>query len=409
MSSDLIRRIAIKGFRSIRDVTWNPGALNVVIGPNASGKSNLLKVFRLLSAAASGDLQDCIDSEGGMGSILWGSIDPRLSVGITWKEPHGPDPSFAYSLALEPLVTTGSYKIVFEDFQSSEPNLPVSASYTRDDLTFSAEGLSEATSRGFAQAFHGTEPLLSLARSPLVDNNELKHAQKRLASLHILDDFHTDSGAQIRRPVTSRRETRLFANGQNLPEVLHTLYESDFDFKEQIDAAMFAAFPDEYKELAFPPAGERQIQIAVRWKSLNRPEIAAHLSDGALRFLFIIAALSQPAPPMVIAIDEPETGLHPRMMRIIAEYAEDASRNTQVIFTTHSSEFLDVFRTDRPPTVSVTELVNGETQLRVVDPDMLRRWVKGYTLGGLYQSRELEQMPDAEAKEEQPQSEGLAA
>jgi predicted ATPase len=95
--------------------------------------------------------------------------------------------------------------------------------------------------------------------------------------------------------------------------------------------------------------------------------------------------------PSLIAIDEPETGLHPSMLPIVAEYARDASERTQVILTTHSPEFLDAFR-DNPPTTTVVEWRDGETNLRLLAGDELDYWLKNYTLGELYRSRELEGM-----------------
>ena len=133
-------------------------------------------------------------------------------------------------------------------------------------------------------------------------------------------------------------------DGQNLISVLHTLYTGDRDFKNEINLAMRAAFGEDFEELVFPPAADQRVQLRVRWKSLQREQSAADLSDGTLRFLFLLAVLASPSPAPLIAIDEPETGLHPSMLPIVAEYAVDASSRTQVIFTTHSPQFLDAFR-----------------------------------------------------------------
>lgn len=157
---------------------------------------------------------------------------------------------------------------------------------------------------------------------------------------------------------------------------------------------MAAAFGDEYEELTFTPAGEQRIQLAVRWAKLKRPQTAASLSDGTLRFLFLITALAQPNPPALIAIDEPETGLHPSMMRIIAEYAQEASRHTQVVLTTHSPALLDAF-TDAEPTVTVCELKDGATVLKNLDSEALKYWLSKYSLGELQQSGQLEAMQPA--------------
>lgn len=93
----------------------------------------------------------------------------------------------------------------------------------------------------------------------------------------------------------------------------------------------------------------------------------------------------------MISIDEPEIGLHPSMLPIVAELAVDASERTQVILTTHSPQLLDAF-TGTPPTTTVAQAVDGETRLSVVDSEELRRWLEEYSLGALFRSGELEGM-----------------
>src|SRR4051794_34893648 len=82
--------------------------------------------------------------------------------------------------------------------------------------------------------------------------------------------------------------------------------------------AMRAAFGNDFEKLVFPPAADQRIHMRIRWRSLKREQSAADLSDGTLRFLFLLAVLANPSPPPVIAIDEPETGLHPSMFPIVA-------------------------------------------------------------------------------------------
>jgi predicted ATPase len=89
---------------------------------------------------------------------------------------------------------------------------------------------------------------------------------------------------------------------------------------------MRAAFSDDYEELVFPPAADQRVQMRVRWRSLKTEQSAADLSDGTIRFLMLLAILANPSPGELIAIDEPEAGLHPSMLPIIAEHAAAAPR-----------------------------------------------------------------------------------
>ena len=134
---------------------------------------------------------------------------------------------------------------------------------------------------------------------------------------------------------------------------------------------MFAAFGDEFVKLVFSPdAADQRIQFKVRWKSLENPVPASDLSDGTLRFLYLLAILANPNPPPLIAIDEPETGLHPRMLSIIGEFAAEAARRTQVVFTTHSAAFLDGLNRFNPIT-TIVESLNSETQIKNVSTEVL--------------------------------------
>ncbi len=186
-------------------------------------------------------------------------------------------------------------------------------------------------------------------------------------------------------------EKRVDPDGQNLISVLHTLYSGDRDFKRDIDSAMRAAFGDDFEELVFPPASDQRIQMRVRWKSLKREQSAAELSDGTLRFLFLLTVLANPSPAPIIAIEEPETGLHPSMLPLVAEFAVDAANRGQVILTTHSPQLLDAF-VGTQPTTTVATWQDGETILQTLNGETLDYWLQEYSLGTLFQSGELEQM-----------------
>lgn len=392
-----IKQLDIEGFRSLRKVSWLPGDLNVIIGPNGTGKSNLLRFLELISVSAQGRMGKYIQSLGGMEPIIWdGSVSSITCTLHTTPEGGDLGPEH-YEFELARLGSGSSYKVGKEllinshklrektekkPFKFLERLSKKAVIYDEKERTFTTpeEFISEE------------ETLLSIASGPFINNHFIPPFQKSIASIAVYHDLHTNKDASMRQPTISRLEKRVDPDGQNLISVLHTLYTGDRDFKNDIHSAMRAAFGDDFEELVFPPASDQRIQMRVRWKSLRREQSAAELSDGTLRFLFLLTVLASPTPAPIIAIDEPETGLHPSMLPLVAEYAVDASKRSQVILTTHSPQFLDAFDKKTIPTTTVAKWENGETVFQTLEGRKLDYWLKEYSLGSLFISGELEQL-----------------
>ncbi len=389
-----ILQLDIEGFRSLKKVSWKPGDLNVVIGPNGTGKSNLLRFLELMSVSAQGRLGKYIQSLGGMEPIVWDGQVKTISFKL--RRPLGENDLMSYILEFVRLGTSSSYRIQREllaDFypvETEKRNEPVKF-LERNGLQARIFTDKQEVLTAPEDSISEEESFLSIAAGPFVSNPLTKLFQLDLALWKIYHDLQVHQDAIIRQAAVARSEKMIAPNGQNLIPVLHTLYDGDRDFKRDINSAMRAAFGDDFDELVFPPAADQRIQLRVRWKSLKREQSAADLSDGTLRFLLLLTILASPSPPPLIAIDEPETGLHPSMLPIIAEYAIDAAARTQVIFTTHSPQFLDAF-TDTKPATTVAKWENGETTLRVLEGEQLDYWLKEYSLGALFKSGELEGM-----------------
>jgi predicted ATPase len=439
-----IINLEIEGYRSFKSQSWRPGSLNVLIGPNASGKSNLLRVLETLVAAAKGGLGRYIQQEGGIEPILWDGWceRARIRTKMTPLPPYTDEArdGLTYELRLGRLGTSSAYRIDYEvlanfyKVETGEMQEPAkllerdprhavvfsmesgrfeSVTSTTTTSTTTTTTTTPPAPRLPQQQLEGgplapkqdpsrrieapsaslseEETLLSAAAGPFTANRFIGGFQKELAAWRIHQIFQTHREAPIRAPQVTRAETLVSADGQNLICVLHSLYMGSRDFKNEVNRAMRAAFGDDFEELVFPPAADQRIQMRIRWRSLKREQSAADLSDGTLRFLFLLAVLANPSPPPLIAIDEPETGLHPSMLPIVAEYAREAATRSQVILTTHSPDFLDAFG-EEPPTTTVVERIEGETRLRVLSGEELAYWLKQYTLGELYRSHELEAM-----------------
>ena len=396
-----ILNLNVEGFRSLKHVLdWQPGNLNVLIGPNGSGKSNLLRVLELLAVAAQGGLAKLIQSCGGMEPLVWDGATEAIRLKVKCSPADDSRPvekdSFTYEMRIERVGQSGEYRIGYEmlgNYAKVEQGLQVQPMKFIERQGLRAKVFDEEQRALVAPEDNvpPLETLLSLAADPFTQNRFLPPFRAQMSAWSVYHDFHTNRDAAIRQPAVTRHEKRVQPDGQNLIPVLHTLYTNNREFKREINAAMLAAFGDDFEELVFAPASDQRIQLRVRWKSLSREQSAADLSDGTLRFLFLLTVLSSPDPAPLIAIDEPETGLHPSMLPIVAEYAVEAARRTQVILTTHSPQFLNAFGKN-VPTTSVVRWNEGETELKTIAGDELERWLKEYSLGMLHQSGELEAM-----------------
>jgi len=384
-----IHRLEVEGFRSLKKVSWEPGALNVVIGPNGSGKSNLLKCLEVLLHGSKGLLRKHIQVNGGIYHATWNNEPLEILIVVHIEGEHQPD--------------------VMKDIASY--HVYITSNIKENDYTISSEFIESVSDDGFSRTFPDSriwiggehklvktqdlisehEFLLSIAKSPYQLGFLPFRFQGFFSTLSISKILDTSEQSDIRHSTFAAYEKQLLSDGSNLIQVLHTLYTHDRAFKSDLDAAMSAAFGNDYEELVFAPASDQRIQMRIRWRSLNNPQSALDISDGTLRFLYLLAILANPEPAPLIAIDEPETGLHPSMFPIVAEFAAEASKKSQVIFTTHSDQFLTACG-PFAPTVTVASWTDGQTHLKVVDNEQLTDWLKHYSLGALFRSGELEDL-----------------
>ena len=400
-----IQELRVFGFRSFKDLNWQPGRLNLLVGPNGSGKSNLIHCLELVSRVARGQLQNTLSDQGGIVPVLWdhkpGScgwrlrIDPvdqlrdrikdALTVEFEMCQFHG---SSAYEITKDSL---GNWYKHEQGLESSPYWI-----FTRDrkraylfDQQQQKLVKVEEESSDHPDGYDENESLLSHVADP--ENRIPMLVRRVLEGWNVHHDVHVERGSMMRRPATTQLTKKLAADGSNLVTVLHTLYTGSREFRDRIDEGMKAGFGEEYDRLEFQPAAAQQIQLAVQWKSSGQPHAGSDLSDGTLRFLFLLAVLSHPEPATLIAVDEPETGLHPSMLPVIAEYAEAASERTQVILTSHSPEFLDAF-TGSSPHVTICHWEEGQTHLYGLDSATLGRWLEQYRLGHMFTRGDLESL-----------------
>lgn len=375
-----INKLTIEGFRSLKKVHWEPNHLNLIIGPNGAGKSNLLRFLELMTISAQAHLGKYVQSLGGMEPLVWDGQSTRIGCQLKMSDENR---LLLYELELARLGHSSAYRI--EQERLADDNLLLDRNHFSSKIWTETDN----TLKTLVEPIPEEESLLSMAASPFTVNHRIADFQRQMASWLIYHDVSVDRNALIRQPVVTRTEKQVAADGQNLISVLHTLYTSDRDFRYDINAAMRAAFGNEFEELMFPPAADQRTQLRVLWKSLQRGQSAAELSDGTLRFLFLLTVLA--SHTSFAAIDEPELGLHPSMLPIVAEYAVAAAEQAQILLTTHSPQFLDAF-TNTEARISVAVCEQGETKLKNLEGEVLAYWLEQYSLGHLFSTGELEDL-----------------
>jgi predicted ATPase len=378
-------------------VTWEPGNLNILIGPNGSGKTNVLSLLELIAVSAQGKLREYVLGQGGIAPILWDQRAEGISIELE-TSPIDPSrdatvDSLTYQLELRRLGLTSAYRVEnellgnFRQVRQGLKDQPFKF-LERDATRAVVFDEQERSLHAYAEVSQ-EESLLSAAAGPFLVNKFVTDFQKNLAAWAIYQGLDTGRDAPIRRPVITRHETRVAEDGRNLVSVLHTFYTRSREFREEIDRGMKAAFGEAYERLEFSPVADQLIQLVVWFRGLREPRSAADLSDGTLRFLFLLTILASPEPPSLVAIEEPEIGLHPGMLPIVAEFASDAANRSQVILTTHSPELLDSFR-DCCPTTAILGCFEGETKLEAPTSPQLESWMEYYRLGEYLRTGEFE-------------------
>jgi len=145
---------------------------------------------------------------------------------------------------------------------------------------------------------------------------------------------------------------------------------------------LIAPFFDDFLLEPEEKGGEEKLRLEWRQKGSSYPFQPAHLSDGSIRFICLATALLQPRPPATIVIDEPELGLHPYAIGVLAELIQSAAQRTQVVISTQSATLLDQFT---PEQIVVVNRRDGKSSFERLEPGELTNWLEDYSLGELWQ------------------------
>lgn len=204
-------------------------------------------------------------------------------------------------------------------------------------------------------------------------------------NIHIYGTWELGRGASLRRaqPADSRGDV-LMEDCSNLGLFLNQTLSTAPAYKRQVVEGMAELYPrfTDYEVVV----NSGSVQIFFTEEDTSIP--ATRLSDGALRYLCLLAILYNPKPPSVVCIEEPELGLHPDIVGGLAKHLRAASERMQLIVTTHSDILIDAL-SDTPESVVVFENHDGATRMTRLDPGRLSEWLENYRLGQLWTSGQI--------------------
>jgi predicted ATPase len=349
----VIERLAIAGYRSLRDVRVELGALNVVTGANGGGKSSLYRALRLLADIAQGRIIQSLAREGGLQSTLWAGPESFAQAvkegrhpveGVVRKSPVGLKLGFSgdgYGYAIDLGLPPPDHSTPPSQF-ALDPEIKLEAVWTGETLgRANAFALRAGPSvrvrdrdggwRSALQNLATFDSMMTHCADPR-EALELLALRERLRGWRFYDSPRIDAEAPARRPQVGTYTPILASDGADLAAALQTIRE--IGAADELDRAIADAFPR--SSVSVTSAGG-YFEIEMRQHGLLRALKAAELSDGTMRYLLLIAALLSPRPPAFLALNEPEASLHPELIAPLARLIEKAAARSQVVVVTHAA------------------------------------------------------------------------
>lgn len=352
-----LEKLKIKNFKSIYDQILKLGRLNVFIGGNGSGKSNLIGVFHFLNRVVAGDLQNYTGEAGGADSILYfgRKQSPSLTIELEFGEKSSAN---GYGFTLRP---TAQDRFIF----SSE-------TMWFHDRTRFPEPLPVDLGSGHAEA-----------RVRQLNTGIANYVREDLGSYRIYHFHDTSSSARVKQTGDVDDNLRLQTDAGNLAAFLYRLQKKSPGHFQNIEETVRQIAPF-FEGFRLEPSRLNPDKIRLEWKEKGSDAYfnASSLSDGTLRFMCLATLLLQPKLPAVVLLDEPELGLHPAAISLLADLLESASQSTQVLVATQSVTLVNQFT---PESVWVVERLDRESTFQHLESADMSAWLENYSLGELWE------------------------
>ncbi len=358
----MLESIEIKGFKSIKDQKVELRPLNVLIGANGAGKSNFIQVFDFLRNIVHEELQIFTAKKGGADKLLY--FGRKQTEEIYVKLKFGQN---GYMCRIQP--TDEDYFTFVEEYCS------------------------------FLGSGH-SEPFIDPLGSGQIETNLNERLQrpKSVVAQYVIDGlkswgiYHfqdTSESAKVKSTNDINDNAYFRYDAANLAPYLYLLREKHPDYYKEIVSIIKLVAPF-FEDFILRPTPMNENKIMLEWKEKNSDMYfnAHSFSDGTLRFICLAVLLMQPTEylPSTILIDEPEIGLHPYSISILAAMMRKAAAETQVIVSTQSVTLLNQFT---PEDIIVVDREDSATEFRRFTEDEIATWLDDYSMGDLWEKNVL--------------------
>lgn len=367
---DMLKRITIKGFKSIREMDIELRPLNILIGVNGAGKSNLISFFKMINEMMGGRLQQYIAVSGRAQSVLhFGpKVTPQMEASLEFEVDNGTD---AYTMRL--------FHVAGDTLAFAEETASFLETGRRTPNVLNLEsGHQETRIRDEAEKGNNTA-------------KALRHLLNQCRVFHFHD---TSPTARARQYCYICDDRFLMSDAGNLAAILYRLRDRETGPAYRRILSLVRRIAPFFEDFVLDPTGPGDKDIILNWRQKDSDQVFGphQLSDGTLRAIALITLFQQPVEmlPNLIVVDEPELGLHPAAKTLIAGLIKKASHHCQVIVATQSVALLDAFDADEEAgniadAVVMVERDAKESTFRRLDREQYKEWFEDYTVGHLWE------------------------
>lgn len=346
-----IKSIEIKGFKSIRDLSIDLHPINILIGPNGVGKSNFVKMFRMLNYIMDKELQSYVRQSGGADKLLYFGSNETEKIKITIR------------------INDNEYMCILR------PESGDTLYFHHESCKFYGDYTDKTIPIG---EISGYETGLLDSMGPIAS-----HTRQYMSGFKVFHFHDTSTSAKVKKTCKISDNRRLRQDASNLAAVLYRAKRSTSDSYHKILEIVqrIAPFIQDF-DLEPEPDNEETIRLLWKHSGTDAYFDANDLSDGTLRFICLATLFMQPLVPDTILLDEPELGLHPHAIHLLAGIMEKVSKRKQIIASTQSVTLANQFSFED---VIVVDRKEGESLFHRYKEEEYQQWSEEYGLGDLWE------------------------